>query len=71
MELADISYGNSAAFRPALDGHGLVWAVVIARNQEVYEVSVQLVPPADGARMQLNEGELAPAINGHVHVEDS
>jgi SRSO17 transposase len=48
--LADAGYGASAAFRHGLDARGLEWAVGIPRNQKVYDVDVQLVPPAGRAR---------------------
>src|SRR3954462_3816583 len=44
--LADAGYGASAAFRHGLDARGLYRAVGIARNQKVYGLDVQLVPPA-------------------------
>ena len=48
--LADAGYGTSAAFRHALNGRGLAWAVGIARNQKVYGRDVPLVPPQGRAR---------------------
>ncbi|MDO9713881.1 IS701 family transposase, partial [Paracraurococcus lichenis] len=44
--LADAGYGASAAFRQGLSERGLTWAVGIPRNQKVYDVDVQLIPPA-------------------------
>ena len=48
--LADAGYGASAAFRHGLEARGLDWAVGIPRNQKVYGLNVQLVPPAGRAR---------------------
>ena len=48
--LADAGYGMSAAFRHGLDARALRWAVGIPRNQKVYGMAVQLVPPAGRAR---------------------
>jgi SRSO17 transposase len=45
LTLADAGYGASAAFRQGLSKWGLTWAVGIPRNQKVYGVDVQLVPP--------------------------
>jgi SRSO17 transposase len=50
LTLADAGYGASAAFRQALSERGLTWAVGIARNQKVYAVDVQLVPPTGRKR---------------------
>src|SRR5215208_4051827 len=59
--LADAGYGTSAAFRHGLDARGLTWAVGIARNQKVYGVDVQLVPPAGRARKPVPDQEPCPA----------
>ena len=55
--LADAGYGISAAFRHALDERGLLWAVGTARNQKVYGMDVQLVPPAGRARKPVPDQE--------------
>jgi len=59
--LADAGYGTSAVFRHGLDARGLTWAVGIARNQKVYGVDVQLVPPAGRARNPVPDQEPRPA----------
>jgi len=43
--LADAGYGISAAFRQALSGRGLTWAVGIPRTQKVYAREVSLLWP--------------------------
>ena len=48
--LADAGYGASAGFRHGLDARGLLWAVGISKNQKVYGIDVQLVPPQGRAR---------------------
>jgi SRSO17 transposase len=48
--LADAGYGASAAFRHGLSERGLTWAVGIPRNQKVYGVEVQLLPPTGRKR---------------------
>ena len=48
--LADAGYGMSGAFRQGLDARGLRWAVGIPKNQKVYGIDVQLVPPQGRAR---------------------
>ena len=48
--LADAGYGASAAFRHGLDERGLRWAVGVPRNQQVYGMAVQRVPPKGRAR---------------------
>jgi len=55
--LADAGYGSSAAFRQGLDARGLTWAVGIAKNQKVYSLDVQLVPPAGRARKPVPDQE--------------
>ena len=50
LTLADAGYGASAAFRQGLSERGLTWAVGIPRNQKVYGVDVQLVPPTGRKR---------------------
>jgi SRSO17 transposase len=55
--LADAGYGASAAFRHELDARGLVWAVGIPRNQKVYGVDVQLVPPGGRKRRPVPDQE--------------
>src|SRR5919199_171209 len=50
LTLADAGYGASAAFRHGLSERGLTWAVGIPRNQRVYGVDVQLVPPTGRKR---------------------
>jgi len=55
--LADAGYGASAAFRHGLDARDLRWAVGIPRNQKVYDVDVQLVPPAGRARKPVPDKE--------------
>jgi SRSO17 transposase len=55
--LADAGYGASAAFRHELDERGLVWAVGIPRNQKVYGVDVQLVPPGGRKRRPVPDQE--------------
>ena len=50
LTLADAGYGASAAFRQGLSERGLAWAVGIPRNQKVYGVDVQLVPPTGRKR---------------------
>lgn len=59
--LADAGYGASAAFRHGLDERGLKWAVGIPRNQKVYDVDVQPVPPAGRARKPVPDHEPCPA----------
>src|SRR4051812_35724001 len=59
--LADAGYGASAAFRHGLDARGLYWAVGIPRNQKVYGLDVQLVPPAGRARKPVPSEEPRPA----------
>ena len=48
--LADAGYGASAAFRHGLSERGLTWAVGIPRNQKVYDVDVELIPPTGRKR---------------------
>jgi SRSO17 transposase len=55
--LADAGYGASAEFRRGLDGRGLAWAVGIPRNQKVYGVDVQLVPPGGRKRRPVPDQE--------------
>jgi SRSO17 transposase len=55
--LADAGYGASAAFRHGLDTRGLRWAVGIPRNQKVYDVDVQLVPPTGRGRKPVPDQE--------------
>jgi len=55
--LADAGYGASAAFRHGLDARGLRWAVGIPRNQKVYDVAVQLVPPTGRSRKPVPDQE--------------
>jgi SRSO17 transposase len=50
LTLADAGYGASAAFRQGLSERGLTWAVGIPRNQKVYGVDVQLLPPTGRKR---------------------
>src|ERR687889_1706508 len=50
LTLADAGYGASAAFRQGLSERGLTWAVGIPRNQKVYGLDVQLVPPTGRKR---------------------
>jgi SRSO17 transposase len=50
LTLADAGYGASAAFRQGLSERGLAWAVGIPRNQKVYGVDVQPVPPTGRKR---------------------
>jgi SRSO17 transposase len=57
MVLADAGYGASAAFRHGLDARGLRWAVGIPRNQKVYDVDVQLVPPTGRSRKPVPDQE--------------
>jgi SRSO17 transposase len=59
--LADAGYGASAAFRHGLDTRDLRWAVGIPRNQKIYDVDVQLVPPAGRARKPVPDKEPRPA----------
>jgi len=58
--LADAGYGVSAAFRHGLNARGLRWAVGIAKNQKVYDIHVQLVPPAGRARKLVPDQEPRP-----------
>src|SRR3712207_967678 len=62
--LADAGDGTRAVFRHGLDARGLSWAVGIARNQKVYGVDVQLVPPAGRARNPVPDQEPRPAEDG-------
>jgi SRSO17 transposase len=55
--LADAGYGASAAFRRGLDARHLLWAVGIPRNQKVYGVDVQLVPPGGRKRRPVPDQE--------------
>jgi SRSO17 transposase len=55
--LADAGYGASAAFRHGLDARGLRWAVGIPRNQKVYDLDVQLVPPTGRSRKPVPDQE--------------
>jgi SRSO17 transposase len=55
--LADAGYGASAAFRHGLDARGLRWALGIPRNQKVYDVDVQLVPPTGRGRKPVPDQE--------------
>src|SRR3712207_3849479 len=55
--LADAGYGASEAFRHGLDNRGLTWAVGIARNREVYDAGVQLVPPGGRKRRPVPDQE--------------
>src|SRR3978361_1013875 len=57
MGLADAGHGSSAAFRHGLDARGLCWAIGIARNQKVYDVDVQLVPPTGRSRKPVPDQE--------------
>jgi len=57
MVLADAGYGASAAFRQGLSERGLTWAVGIPRNQKVYGVDVQLVPPTGRKRRPVPDQE--------------
>src|SRR3978361_228395 len=57
MGLADAGHGSSAAFRHGLDARGLRWAVGIPRNQKVYDVDVQLVPPTGRSRKPVPDQE--------------
>jgi SRSO17 transposase len=50
LTLADAGYGASVAFRQGLSERGLTWAVGIPRNQKVYGVDVQLLPPTGRKR---------------------
>ena len=50
ITLADAGYGASAAFRHGLSERNLTWAVGIPRNQKVYGVDVQLIPPTGRKR---------------------
>jgi SRSO17 transposase len=50
LVLSDAGYGASAAFRHALDGRALRWAVGIPRTQKVYGPDVQVVPPTGRKR---------------------
>lgn len=50
ITLADAGYGASAAFRQGLSERNLTWAVGIPRNQKVYGVDVQLLPPTGRKR---------------------
>jgi SRSO17 transposase len=59
--LADAGYGASAAFRHGLEARGLYWAVGIPRNQKVYGLDVQLVPPVGRARKPVPSEEPRPA----------
>ncbi len=55
--LADAGYGASAGFRRGLDERGLFWAVGVPRNQKVYGVDVQLVPPGGRKRRPVPDQE--------------
>jgi SRSO17 transposase len=55
--LADAGYGASAAFRHGLDVRGHKWAVGLPRNQKVYDVDVQLVPPTGRGRKPVPDNE--------------
>ena len=59
--LADAGHGTRAGFRYGLDARGLSWALGIARNQKVYGVGVQLVPPPGRARRLVPDEELRPS----------
>jgi SRSO17 transposase len=59
--LADAGYGASAAFRHGLEARALRWAVGIPRNQKVYGLDVQLVPPVGRARKPVPSEEPRPA----------
>ena len=66
LTLADAGYGASAAFRHGLTERGLTWAVGIPRNQKVYAVDVQLIPPTGRKRRPVpdqepREAEAVPA----------
>jgi SRSO17 transposase len=50
LTLADAGYGASAVFRQGLSERGLTWAVGIPRNQKVYAVDVELIPPTGRKR---------------------
>ena len=55
--LADAGYGASAGFRHGLDKRSPTWAVGIPRNQKVYGVDVQLVPPGGRKRRPVPDQE--------------
>jgi len=55
--LGDTGYGASAGFRRGLNKRGLRWAVGIPRNQKVYGVDVQLVPPSGRKRRPVPDQE--------------
>ena len=55
--LADAGYGASAGFRHGLSERGLTWAVGIPRNQKVYDVDVQLIPPVGRKRRLVPDQE--------------
>jgi SRSO17 transposase len=55
--LADAGYGASAAFRHGLDVCGHKWAVGLPRNQKVYDVDVQRVPPTGRGRKPVPDNE--------------
>jgi SRSO17 transposase len=55
--LADAGYGASAELRRGLDERELRWAVGIPRNQKVYGVDVQLVPPGGHKRRPVPDQE--------------
>src|SRR5919112_1731032 len=57
--LADAGYGASAAFRHGLSERGLTWAVGIPRNQKVYDVDVELIPPT-GRKRKYDLSNLPP-----------
>lgn len=59
--LADAGYGASAAFRHGLDARDLRWALGIPRNQKVYDMDVQLVPPAGRVRKPVPDTAPRPA----------
>lgn len=55
--LADAGYGASAAFRQALSGRGLLWAVGIPRVQKVYSAAVQVAVPPGRKRRPVTDEE--------------
>ena len=59
--LADAGYGASAAFRHGLEARRCKWAVGIPRNQTVYSLDVQLVPPVGRARKPVPSEAPRPA----------
>ena len=68
--LADAGYGSSGPFREALSERGLLWAVGLARRQNVYPPDVALTFPVakSGRRRQYRIPDCAP-VSAAVMLE--